>query len=206
MKTIKRILMLLLMISAVAACKKETRDKIKQAKQVISNTTTVVEKAKAAEEEMSELKDAASLTNTDLKEWLPETLNGLKRTGFKVGAAGYMNVASIEGTFKSEENDKKLSIQIIDGAGKMGSVMIASLGFASKMNMEEEDENRHLQTVDVNGIKAQQTYLKKRNETKVQFVYEKRFGVIVDGLDMSPEETWELIDKLNLEELVDKTK
>ncbi len=206
MKITKKILLLLLMAITVVSCKKETRDKIKQAKQVISNTTTVVEKAKAAEEEMSELKDAVSLTNTDLKEWLPESLEGLKRTGFKVGAAGYMNVASIEGTFKSEDNDKKLSIQIIDGAGKMGSVMIASLGFASKMDMEEEDENRHLKTVDVNGIKAQQTYLKKRNETKVQFVYKKRFGVIVDGLDMSPEETWEAIEKLNLEELVDKTK
>jgi hypothetical protein len=199
-------LALALLTSTVVSCKKETRDKIKQAKQHISNATTVVEKAKAAEEEMSELKDAVSLTNTELKEWLPESLGDLNRTGFKVGTAGYMNVASIEGTFKSEDNDKKISIQIIDGAGQMGSVMIASLGFASKMDMEEEDENRHLQTVDVNGIKAQQTYLKKRNETKVQFVYEKRFGVIVDGLDMSPEETWELIDKLNLEELVDKTK
>ena len=194
------------MISAVAACKKETRDKIKQAKQVISNTTTVVEKAKAAEEEMSELKEAVPFTNKELKEWLPESLDGLKRTGFKVGAAGYMNVASIEGTFKSEDNDKKISIQIIDGAGKMGSVMIAGLGFASKIDMEEEDENRHLQTVEENGIQAQQTYLKKRNETKVQFVYEKRFGVMVSGFDMSPEETWEAIEKLDLEKLLNKTK
>lgn len=206
MKTTKRVLLLLLMVITVVSCKTETRDKIKQAKQVISNTTTIVEKAKAAEEEMSELKEAIPFTNKELKEWLPESLGELKRTGFKVGAGGYMNVASIEGTFKLEENNKIIAIQIIDGAGEMGSVMIASLGFSSKMNMEEEDENKHLQTVIVNGIKAQQTYFKKRNETKVQFVYQKRFGVKVQGFDMSPEETWKAIKKMNLEKLDKKTK
>jgi len=204
MKTSKKLLLLLLMAITIASCKKETRDKIKQAKQHISNTTTVVEKAKAAEEEMSELKEAVPFTNKELKEWLPESLGDLERTGFKVGAAGYMNVASIEGTFKLEENNKIIAIQIIDGAGEMGSVMIASLGFASKMDIEEEDENKHLQTVVVNGIKAQQTYFKKRNETKLQFVYEKRFAVIIDTENMTPEETWQLFEKLNLDELAQR--
>lgn len=204
-----------LAVLTLASCMGEVKDKLKQAKQGVSDVTTIAKNAQQAKEDIEKLKDAEPLTNEELKQWLPETLNGWKRTSFGVGKTGYMNVASIEAAFTKaiqQENDsgesetvkQKFSVSIIDGAGPTGSVMIAGLGMAGKMDIEEENEYRHSKGVEVNGIKARQTFHKKRSETALQFVYKKRFGIIINGVKMNPEETWTMLEELDLEDLVER--
>lgn len=209
----------LLIIVICSSCTGEVKQKLKRAKQGVSNVTTIAEKAKEANEDIENLKDAIPLTNEELKEWLPESLEGWQRSGFKVGITGYMNVAAIEGTYKTEEPEesgetdnsdaemieKKLTFNIIDGAGPSGSMMIVGLGMASEMDMEQEDEWKHTQSIEHDGILAQQTFHKKKNETAVQFVYENRFGVIISGQNLNPDETWRMIEKLDLRDLVEMT-
>lgn len=101
------------------------------------------------------------MTNDALKAWLPENLGDLTRTGYKVGKTEYLNVASIEGTFKNEDG-RELQLEIMDGAGEIGSVLMTSMSMAHKMDVEE-DENKHLQTLTRDGIKVKQTYFKKGN-------------------------------------------
>lgn len=208
----------LIMVIAIvlSSCMGEVKEKLKKAKQGVSNVTTIAEKAQEAKEDIEKLKDATPLTNEELKTWLPESLEGWQRSGFKVGTTGYMNVASIEGTYKTEEQsktdmhdgqmiEKKLTINVIDGAGPSGSMMIAGLGMASKMDMEQEDEWKHTQSVERNGILAQQTFHKKQKETALQFVYNKRFGVMINGVNLNPDETWRMVQKIDFEQLIDKT-
>jgi len=183
----------------------EVKEKLKKAKQGVSNVTTIAEKAQEAKEEIENLRGTLPLTNEELKEWLPESINAFERTGFKVGAAGYANVTSIEGTYKRKAEEQKLTVNVIDGAGPAGSMMIAGLGMAAKMNMEQEDERKHIKAVEVNGIRAQQTFHKTRNETALQFVVDKRFGVMINAVNMNPAETWSIIKELNLEELKNLT-
>lgn len=201
----------------LTSCMGEAKEKLKQAKQGISDVTTIAETARNAKADIENLKNATPLTNEELKEWLPESLAGWNRTSFGVGKTGYMNVASIEGGFTNEferetetgevESIKqKFSISVMDGAGPTGSVMIAGLGMAGKMEMEEENEYKHAMGIEVNGIQARQTFHKKRHETGLQFVYGKRFGVMVNGVKMNPEETWAMLEKLDLEKLIYMTK
>lgn len=198
----------------LVSCTGEVKEKLKKAKQGISNVTTMAESAQEAKEDIEKLKDAIPLTNEELKQWLPESLKGWKRTSFGVGKTGYMNMASIEGSFTKEiehESDKgqmetvkqKFSVSIVDGAGPTGSLMIAGLGMAGKMDMEEETEYKHSKGVEANGIEARQTFHKKRNETALQFVYKKRFGVMIRGVKMSPEETWSMLEKLDFDGLTE---
>lgn len=192
-------------LGTFSSCMGEVKEKLKKAKQGVSNVATVAEKAQEAKEDIERLKDAVPLTNAEMKEWLPEKIGSLQRTAFKVGAAGYANVASVEGTYKMEGENRQIKVTIIDGAGPSGSMMIAGLGMASKMDMEEETEHKHTKSVTVNGIRAQQTFHKKRNETALQFVFEKRFGVMVNGVQLDPDETWKMVEKLDLEELEEMT-
>ncbi|MFH4968063.1 hypothetical protein V8G61_07645 [Gaetbulibacter sp. M240] len=201
MKTIKTLLLGILAISAITACKNETADKIRNAQQNISNITDMVSNAKESQKKAEKLKELEPLTNEELKAWLPESVDGLNRTGFKVGKAGYLNVASIEGTYKEPEG-KQLRVEIIDGAGQMGSTLITGMGMSTNMEMEEESESRHIKTVTVNDIRAKQTYHKKRDDTDLQFVYKDRLIVMVNAKDMDPEATWNLIEKLNLNQLL----
>ncbi len=210
-------LMVLMLICS--SCMGEAKEKLKKAKQGVSNMGTVVEKAQEAKKDIERLKDATPLTNKELKSWLPEMMGDMGRTGFKVGTSGYANVASVEGTFRKEVQEKpgpddsydggtiekKLIVKVIDGAGPSGSMMIAGLGMAATMDMEQEDEYKHVKAVNVDGIHAQQTFHKKRNETALQFVYGKRFGIMVNGVNMNPNETWNMVDKLHLGGLIDLT-
>ena len=224
MKTLIKFMATLLILTHIS-CKKETREKFKQAKEGISNTTTIVKNAKAAQQNIEKLKDATPLTNEQLKEWLPESLNAMKRTGFKAGQAIYANLASIEGKYDTPEepdlitddegdravnpSKKSFKVQVMDGAGPTGSMMITSLSMMSKLDMEEENEYQHKKTVTMGKIRAMQTYKKQRHKTSppktdIQFVYKDRFGVIVNSTNMSLEETWKAIMLLDLDELVKK--
>jgi len=223
----KRILVVIgvMAMAFFTTCKKETREKFKEAKQGISNTTTILKNAKNAQKDIEKLKDATPLTNEQLKEWLPDTIDAMKRTGFKAGQAIYANLASIEGKYDTPEeastitndtgermlnpNKKSFKIQVMDGAGPTGSMMIASLNMLSRLDMEEDTEYHHKKTVTVGKIRALQTYKKPRSQTaaprtELQFVYKGRLGVIVNGTNMSLEETWKTVIGLNLDALMKK--
>ena len=211
---VMRTLGILIVTFTLVSCSGEVKEKLKKEMQNVSNVTTIADRAQEANADFEKLKDAKPLTNEQLKEWLPASLNGWERTSFGVGKTGYMNVASIEGGFtneiviksdtgESETVRQKFSVSIVDGAGPSGSIMVAGLGMAAKMDMEEENEYKHTKAITVNGIRAQQTFHKKRNETALQFVYGKRLGVIANGVKMNPEETWAMIEKLDLKKLTD---
>lgn len=196
-----KVLSCLLLLTSIASCLGEVKEKVKKAKEGISTTKGVIEKAQNVQEEVERLKEMTPLTNAELKEWLPKSLGNMKRTGFSVGKTGYVNVASITGDFKTEDKDKSFSVQIMDGAGPMGSVMASGMGLAGKLDIEEEDENKHMQPVTVDGVRAQQTYFKRQRRTSLQFVYGERFVVIISGTNMEPEETWKHIKALDLDGL-----
>ncbi len=191
-----------LVMLTLTSCMGEVSDKLKEAKQGVSNASTWIDQAQQAEGKIERLKEMEPLNNEQLKKWLPEKIGELKRTGFKVGKTGFINVASIEGKYKTEDG-REFELEIMDGAGEMGSVLMTSMSMASTMEIEEEDENKHMQTVTKDGIRAKQTYFKKRNKTELQFVYGERFIVMVKAKDAEPEKTWELVERSNLDGLLD---
>ncbi|MFS4417287.1 hypothetical protein [Maribacter sp. 2307ULW6-5] len=198
MKKVINIALPLLSALVLMACVGEVKEKLKTAKEGVSNASTLVKEAQKASSRVEKLREAVPLTNEQLKAWLPENLDGMERTGFKVGQAGMYKVNSVEGTYKASEEKKKFNVMVIDGAGPTGSMMSASYGLLGNFEMESEDEYEHQQTVEVGGIKAQQTYKKKLNDTQLLFAYRERFLVTVNATDINVAETWELTEKLNL--------
>lgn len=205
MKTKTYLALCLALMIAFSSCIGEVKEKFKNAKEGVSNATTLVKEAQKAESRMEKLKNETALTNTQLKEWLPNELENLERSGFKVGQAGYAGVNSVEGTFKSADSKEKIIISVIDGAGPSGGVMAAGYGMFGNLEMEMEDENKHQQTITIDGVKAQQTYFKKRNNTQLIFMYAERFMVTVNSNDMDVDATWKMVDELALEDLVKLT-
>ncbi len=204
MKVEKSKIAVLLIMSTIffVSCMGEVKEKLNKAKEGVSNATTIVKEAQKVEGRMEKLKTETALTNNQLKDWLPTSLGELERSAFKVGQAGYAGVNSIEGTFKSTESKEKINVMVIDAAGPSGGVMAAGYGMFGNLEVEMEDERKHQQTVTVDGIKAQQTYFKKRNNTQLMFMYGERFLVTINSTDMNVEATWNLVEKLDLEKLV----
>ncbi|NER19063.1 hypothetical protein [Spongiivirga citrea] len=183
------------------ACTEEAKKNIKDAKQVVSATTSYAKDVTSMQKEIERLQKLTPVTNEQLKAWLPESVGNLNRTGFKIGQGAYMKISMIEGTYMGDDRKKKINITIMDGAGPTGSAMVPGYGLLGNFETEVEDERKHLQTVTVNGIKAKQTYYKKRNGTQLMFIYNKRFIVTVNSNNMDVDETWGAVKKMQLNKL-----
>jgi hypothetical protein len=136
-----------------------------------------------------------------MKAWLPDEINGMKRTGYNAGQTAYIQIASIEATYKSEDKSKTFKVTVLDGAGEMGAASTAGIRMMLSMDMEEEDEYKMKRTVKKGDIKAIEEYKKKNNSTNIQLMHGKRFYIQAAGTNMDVDETWDAIDELDLDDL-----
>ncbi len=215
MKPTIKLTVLMLAIVATSCLSDKNKEQLNKMKNGVKSVNTVVKNAEKTKENIERLKNLTPLTSEQLKKWLPENLNEMKRTGFKVGTTGYMNIASITGTYKIQEPENKddytseelkkmrksFSVTIIDGAGPTGSMAISGVAMVVKAGIEEENEQEHLEPVVVNGLKASQSYNKKRNDTELMFVYDDRFAFTIKSTNMDADETWQVVKNLDLKDL-----
>lgn len=199
----KKIAILVLGLFLCVSCKDNpVVKKAKEVKQAASNSSKLINEASKMQEDIKELSEIAPLTNEEMKSWLPDELSGMKRTAFKTGAMGMMNIASVEATYTSEDKSKSFKIELIDGAGEMGAAATAGLRMAFSQDFEEETEEKTRKTVIKKGVKAIEEYNKRRNQSVIQLFQDKRFYIKATGKEMEIKELWECIEKMEIEDLV----
>lgn len=198
----KKIVIIILSLFLFVGCKDNpVSKKIKETKQSVSNTKNAMEEAKEMQKDIEALKEVTPLTNDELKAWLPDEINGMKRTKFTAGQASFMKIASIEATYESEDKSKKFKIQVLDGAGEMGAAATAGIRILLSQDFEEETESSIKKTVKRNGVKVIEEYNKNSNNSSIQFLQDERFFINAQGTDMDLDETWDVIKKLDVEDL-----
>lgn len=198
----RKILMTVFVVGALISCKDNpVSKKIKETKENVSNTTNAVKEMTKMQDVVKDLSELVPLTNEELKSWLPDEINGMKRTKFKAGEAGMMNISSISATYSNEDKSKEFSISLIDGAGESGALATAGLRMMMTQDFEEEDEYGYRKTTTRKGQKAIEEYKTGKNNTSIKFLDDRRFYLEADGKNMDVEETWKAIDKLNLNKL-----
>lgn len=197
----KKLLLILAIAGAFMACENPVSKKIKETKETVSNTRKAVKEMEKVQEDMEELKNEEPLTNEELKEWLPDEINGMKRTGYKAGQTAYLQIAQVEATYQNEDKSKKIKIQVMDGAGEMGAAATAGMRILFSQDFEEEDEYKVRRTTKKDGNKVIEEYRKDGSRSEVQFMQDERFYIMVVGTNMDLEETWDAIDDLDPEDL-----
>ncbi|PKP27019.1 MAG: hypothetical protein CVU03_00270 [Bacteroidetes bacterium HGW-Bacteroidetes-2] len=198
----KKLSILFVCVLLFAACKDNpVVKKAKEVKDNVSNTQKVIKESTKMQDDIKELSEATPLTNDEMKAWLPAELSGMKRTSFKTGAMGMMNIASVEATYATEDKSRSFKVEVIDGAGEMGALSTAGLRMAFSMDFEEETESKTRKTVKKNGVKAIEEYDKRRNQSVIQFMQDNRFYIKATGENMEMKELWDLIEDIEIDEL-----
>lgn len=198
----RKYLLLFIVCSVLIACKDNpVSKKIKETKETVSNTTNAVKEMNKMQDDIKDLSTVTPLTNDELKSWLPDDINGMKRISYKAGEVGMMGISSIDATFANEDKSKKFSINLIDGAGEMGAAVTMSMRMMMSQDFEEENETSIRKTVTKNGKKAIVDYRKDDTRSKVQFMEDNRFYIEAEGENMSIDETWDAIEELKLNKL-----
>ncbi|WP_310991564.1 hypothetical protein [Aequorivita marina] len=198
----KKYVLALFVFSAMLSCKDNpVSKKIKETKQTVSNSTNAVKEMTNMQEDIENLQNEEPLTNDELKAWLPDEVQGMKRISYKAGQVGMMGIASIEAAYANEDKSKKFSINVIDGAGQMGAAATMGMRMVMSQDFEEEDEYRTRKTVKRNGKKAVEEYEKAKNNSQIQCMESNRFYLDAKGKNMDIDETWDAIDELDLKDL-----
>lgn len=197
----KKLLFIFAISLGLCACENPVSKKLKEAKEQVSNVNEAVKEMSEIQEDIEELQQVTPLTNTELKEWLPEEVRGMKRTGFKAGQMSYMKIASVEATYTNEDKSKKFNIQIIDGAGDVGAAATAGMRLLFSQEFEEEDEYKSRKTVSKNGVKAIEEYRKDGSKTSIDLMQDDRFYFKATGTNMDIDETWNAISEMELDNL-----
>lgn len=198
----KKYVLALFVFSAIISCKDNpVSKKIRETKETVSNTTNAVKEMTNMQDDIQELQEMTPLTNEELKAWLPDEINGMKRISYKAGQVGMMGIASIEAAYANEDKSKKFSINVIDGAGQMGAAATMGMRMVMSQDFEEEDEYRTRKTVKKNGKKAVEEFEIGNNNSKIQYLENNRFYLEANGKNMDIDETWDAIDELKLKKL-----
>lgn len=175
--------------------------KAKEAKDNVVNTKNAIQESRNMQDDIKDLSATTPLTNEELKIWLPDNLDGMKRTSYKAGAMGMMNISSLEATYEAEDNSRKFKIEVIDGAGEMGAMATAGMRMALSQDFEEDSESKMRRSTTRDGNKAIEEIDKRRTLSTVQYMHEKRFYIKATGTNMDLEEVWDLLDEMDVEDL-----
>jgi len=198
----KKIIISIIVFASVLACKDNpVSKKIKETKQNVTNTTKAVKEMNNIQKDIEELQQVKPLTNAELKDWLPDDINGMKRISFKAGQMGMIQIASVEATYANEDKSKKFKVEVIDGAGEMGAAATTGMRMLFSQEFEEEDEYKTRRTVKKNGVKAIEEYRKNNNRSSIEFMKGNRFYFKTTGTNMNLDETWDGIEELETDDL-----
>ena len=197
----------LIMATAVlllVACSKE--EKVKEEKtgglsdlvSTAKNYGKVSSSMQDVTKNMESLKNIQPLTNDELKAALPETILGLKRKELSVGDNSMMNLSTTEGKYANDEN-KRIKVEIIDGAGETGSAMVSIMIMGLNVNKEKTTESGFEKSTEINGVKSIVSEDKngEKIQSKIQTVLKNRYLVTLSADGFSYEELKTALDKLN---------
>jgi hypothetical protein len=136
-----------------------------------------------------------------LKELLPESAGGLKRTsatGEKSAAMG-MGVSQAEGKYQGE-GAARLTVKLIDTSG-VGGFALAGMAMAG-LEIDKENDDGYERTSTVGGRKIFEKYNNRSKRGEVKVLVANRFVVEVDGDEVPMDAIKELAtSKLDLAKL-----
>lgn len=203
----KKLLMCVLALSLISCSKNETKEEKKSGgfSDIVSgvkNANSMKNSVQDVTKNIEELKVMTPLSNEELKAAFPETLMGMKRTEISVGDAAMMNLSSATAKYKSDE-DKTVTIEVMDGAGEMGSAMVASMIMGMSGEREKTTETGFEKTTQINGMKALVSEDKTENyvNSKIQIIAKKRYYISLSGKQVSYDELEKVFNAIDLNKL-----
>lgn len=149
------------------------------------------------------LSDVTPLTVEELEAWLPQSLNGMERTGSQPGSMSRSGVSGISATYGNPYK-KSIVILVTDGAGALASAMGLVGGYRRQINadIDRVTEGGYSKTVTNKGVKAIESHTKHDSSYNVTTLFGDRFGIELRSTRISLEEAWQAYHALPLEGLL----
>ena len=166
----------------LVACSKEEKVKEEQSGGLSDMITSEKASGKVSStmedvtKNIENLKNITPMTNEELKAVFPESLLGLKRKELSVGDNAMMNISTAEAIYADDDN-KRIKVEIIDGAGETGSTMVSIMMTGLNADTDKTTETGFEKSTEINGVKSIVSENKngKRINSQIQTVLKNRY-------------------------------
>ncbi len=145
--------------------------------QAAIHTGMVKDAARDMQQLKEELSNLTPLTTDELKAKVPEQLMNATASDVDVNAAMGATVANADYKINDSIN---LKLEIVDCAGPGGAGMFG-MQYLDMINVNSDDEEEYIKTIDFNGGKAFENCKKNRNRCMIIFLSGNRFLVSLRG-------------------------
>jgi hypothetical protein len=161
---------------------------------VVIDPNQVKDAAKDMQLLKEELSNLTPLTVDELARKVPALLMGAVAFDIEVNAAMGATVANADYKINDSTN---LKLEIVDCAGPGGAGMFG-MQYLNMINVNSDDEEEYVKTIEFNGGKAFENCKKKRNRCTIAFLSGNRFLVSLRGDNVGIDALKDLAKGLNI--------
>jgi len=178
----KYVLIVLVLLLSFIGCKGKISDDTNKSNKNIQLTQAELQKTKP-------------ITNQQFRELLPDTIGDFKRMQTSIG---YSGLYSAEMTYI--DNNKKILVSIVDGAGKEGSGLMTLMKSSIDSNIDIKNKNGYLRSTSIDNIRAIKEETKTKNGivNKLTLIISGRFLLTIVGTNVDMNELQEFIKNEHL--------
>jgi len=186
----KRLLFVAMVSIVFVACGgKKADDTENKNVAVKAMTAPVDERAQKTEE----LKKAHQLTLEQMRLLLPSELDSARERNYLASTQFGYGLASVE---YPKSKSRSIKVTLYDCAGELGSTNYFE-NYWNNLNVQHQNENEFMKTIDFEGGKAVETFKKDLNLSTLTFVVRGRLVITMEGKNLSPEELQAAAKKLH---------
>jgi hypothetical protein len=196
---------ILFMLSCSNSPKKEAEEQsgtsISKAVEGVGNLSKLSKSAEKMEALTAKLKNLTPVSKDELKAVVPENIGDFKRKSYSAGNS-VADINSVQAEY-SKGDEKRISINILDGAGESGSAIVALMAMGLSVDSESEENGTVTKNIEVDGVRysTEDTKTESRVGSSIKFLHNDRYDVTLTGEGYNLSELQAFLKSLDLSSL-----
>jgi hypothetical protein len=164
----------------------------------IPNETELLDSSESKASDISKaLEIQVPMSNEQLKNWIPEKVGQMEQRKLIVGHKQGMEMSGAISTYQEIGQEGKLvSMEVLDGAGATGAVMLKAISQKLNVDYQEEIASGYSRIYERDGIRVWEKYNSKDHHSEIEFVLKERFHFIFKGHQIEMKELWDFIKEV----------
>jgi hypothetical protein len=196
-KSMKRISSIIFCFLLLVSCGKE-----RNASAIISTSPQGAEGSNSSENAVSSntseaLEVQIPMSNEQLKEWIPEKIGEMEQRKLIIGHKQGMEMSGAIATYQDiGHSDKQVSMEVLDGAGATGAVMLKSISQKLILDYEEKMDTGYSKIYERDGVRVWERFNSLDHSADIEYVTRGRFHFIFKGHQIQMEELWAFVTEV----------
>jgi len=142
----------------------------------------------------NDLKIQIPMSNEQLKKWIPEKVGEMEQRTLIVGHKQGIEMSGAIATYQENgQEGKQISMEVLDGAGPTGSVMLKSIKQKLIIDYDEEMNSGFSRIYEREGTRVWEKLNSEEHLAEIEFVLEGRYHFIFKGHGVEIYELWDFV-------------